>query len=225
MDGLEQVFGSSYNPGTTQLGKPRDELGQEEFFRLMVAQLNNQDPTKPLDNAEFLGQLAQFSTVSGIDDLNESFSGLVSNLFTSQAMMAAQLVGREVLTEAGVVLNSLYTPGDSLSGGLITDSAASDVRVNIYNGSGMLISSLALGNLPEGSHQFTWNGNLKGGGEAEAGRYTLVAEGWVGGTLTGLPMQQYSEVTSVSVDRESMSVLLQLDNGEDVKFSQVSEFK
>ncbi|MCB1671543.1 MAG: flagellar hook capping FlgD N-terminal domain-containing protein [Gammaproteobacteria bacterium] len=225
MEGLEQVFGSSYNPGTTQIGKPKEELGQEDFFRLMVAQLNNQDPTKPLDNAEFLGQLAQFSTVSGIDDMNESFNGLVNNFFTSQAMMAAQLIGREVLSEAGTMLNAFYTPGEAVSGGLIADSDTQDSRVNIYNGTGNLVNTIALGDIKAGSHQFTWNGVLKGGGEAELGNYLIVAEGRVDGSKVSLPMQQYNEVTSVSVDREKMAVLLQLDNGQDIKFSQVNEFK
>jgi flagellar basal-body rod modification protein FlgD len=225
MEGLEQVFGSSYNPGSKQLDQPRNELGQEDFFRLMVAQLNNQDPTKPLDNAEFLGQLAQSSTVSGIDDMNESFGGLVNNFFTSQAMMAAQLIGREVLTEAGPILDAFFTPGEELLGGIIAENPTEDARVTIYDGSGNLINSIALGDIEAGSHQFAWNGAVKGGGEAELGKYLIVAEGWVDGGLTSLAMQQYREVTSVSVDRQNTSVLLQLDNGEDVKFSQVNEFK
>jgi len=225
MDGLDQVFGSSYNSGNQQIGNPRNELGQEDFFRLMVAQLNNQDPTKPLDNAEFLGQLAQFSTVNGIEDMNESFAGLVNNLFTSQAMMAAQLIDREVLIEAGFMLNAFFDGEDPVSGGFIANAVTSETRVNIYDGSGDLVNSLDVGKVDAGSHQFTWNGIGKDGNVVDQGRYMIVAEGYVDGVLNTLTMQQYNKINSVSVDRQNTAVLLHLDNGEDVTFSQVSEFR
>ncbi|MBT8148089.1 MAG: flagellar hook assembly protein FlgD [Gammaproteobacteria bacterium] len=225
MEALDQVFGSSYNPGDQSVGKPKNELGQDDFFRLMVAQLNNQDPTKPLDNAEFLGQLAQFSTVNGIEDMNESFSGLVNNLFTSQAMMAAQLIDREVLIDAGFALNSFFDGENPVSGGFIADDATTSTRVNIYDGSGELVNSIDMGTVEAGSYQFAWNGTGKDGNAVEQGRYTIVAEGNIGGQLNTLVMQQYNKINSVSVDRQNTSVLLHLDNGEDVTFSQVSEFR
>ena len=225
MEGLDQVFGSSYNSGNQPVNKPRNELGQEDFFRLMVAQLNNQDPTKPLDNAEFLGQLAQFSTVNGIEDMNESFAGLVNNLFTSQAMMAAQLIDREVLIEAGPMLNTYFDGENPISGGFITNDAATNTRVSIYDESGALVNSVAMGAVDAGSHQFTWNGIGRDGNPVGQGRYAIVAEGYMGGQLNTFIMQQYNKINSVSVDRQNTSVRLHLDNGEDVTFSQVSEFR
>ena len=225
MNELEQVFGSSFNPGYKIAEKPNDELGQEDFFKLMVAQLENQDPTKPLDNTEFLGQLAQFSTVSGIDDMNESFVGLVNNLFTSQAMMAAQLIDREVLTESGFTLSANYKQGEAYSGGFVTDVLTANTRVNIYDATGNQVNAISMGNVDAGSHQFTWNGTTFDGSSAESGSYLMVAEGYVNGIPTSLPMQQFSRIASVSVDRQNTSVLLHLDNGENVTFSQVNEFK
>jgi hypothetical protein len=73
-------------------------MGSEDFLTLMVAQLENQDPTKPLDNMQFMGQLAQFGTVSGIQELNEAFGGLSAALGSNQALQAASLVGRDVVT-------------------------------------------------------------------------------------------------------------------------------
>lgn len=225
MEGLDQVFGNSYNPGNQQASKPRNELGQDDFFRLMVAQLNNQDPTKPLDNAEFLGQLAQFSTVNGIGDMNESFAGLVNNLFTSQAMMAAQLIDREVLIEAGFMLNATFDGDGPISGGFITNDVTRDVRVNIYDETGSLVNSIFVGDVEAGSHQFSWNGTGMDGNSVPQGRYGIVAEGFSNGQVNALTMQQYNKINSVSVDRQNTSVLLHLDNGEDVTFSQVSEFR
>jgi flagellar basal-body rod modification protein FlgD len=191
----------------------------------MVAQLRNQDPTDPLDNAEFLGQLAQFSTVTGIGDLGKSFQGLVNHLFASQAMLAAQLVDREVLVDSGPVLDTQYLPGQSLSGGFLTAEPTSGARVSVYDAAGALINTLQVGNVEPGSHGFTWSGRAQDGSEAPAGRYFLIAEGYVQGQLTQLPMQSYATVNSVSVDRANMGVLLHLNNGDIINFSNVDEFK
>ena len=71
-----------------------EEMGSEEFLQLMIAQLENQDPTKPMDQMAFMRQLAQFTQVSGIQELNESFSGLTETLTGQQALQASQMVGR-----------------------------------------------------------------------------------------------------------------------------------
>ena len=91
--GLETIGGPS-----SSAGKPDDsgKLGQEEFLRLMITQLKNQDPTKPLDSGEFLGQLAQFGTVSGLADLKSSFTELAGSLVSNQALQAA---GRSLLDD------------------------------------------------------------------------------------------------------------------------------
>ncbi len=77
--------------------KARDSLGQEDFLTLMISQFRNQDPFEPMDNGEFLGQLAQFSTVNGISSLNAAFAGLAGSMQDNQALQAAGLVGHSVL--------------------------------------------------------------------------------------------------------------------------------
>ena len=93
----------------------RTELGQEDFMTLMIAQFRNQDPFEPLDNGDFLGQLAQFGTVSGIDELNSSFSGLQNSIQSEQALQAANLVGHAVLAETET---GFLPPGGSLYGAI-----------------------------------------------------------------------------------------------------------
>ena len=225
MNTINQAFKPSDLFAIQPAVQERNELGQDDFFRLMVAQLNNQDPTNPMDNAEFLGQLAQFSTVTGIDELGDSFQGLVSNMFASQAMMAAQLIERQVLVDAGTVWDAFYQTEEPLSGSFETDDVTTNSRVTIYDGAGNLVNTIDMGTVEPGTHQFTWNGIRKDGSEASNGRYLIVAEGYVGGDLVKLPLQRYSTVTSVSVDRANSSVLLHLDTGSSVRFSQVSEFK
>ena len=87
--------------GLTQpKAEKKNELGQDAFLELMVTQLKNQDPFKPLDSGEFLGQLAQFGTVQGLSGLQTSFDGLASSLVSNQALQAASLVGRTALVES-----------------------------------------------------------------------------------------------------------------------------
>src|SRR6476619_7844041 len=75
-------------------------LGQADFLRLMTEQLKNQDPLKPLDNAQFLGQLAQFSTVQGIDSMQGAMNSMASVMENDQALRAAALVGHDALVNA-----------------------------------------------------------------------------------------------------------------------------
>ena len=78
----------------------RDELGQDEFLTLMIAQFKNQDPFEPMTNGDFLGQLAQFSTVSGISELQTSFDTLAGAISGEQALQAGSLVGKDILTQS-----------------------------------------------------------------------------------------------------------------------------
>ena len=81
----------------TQPDKSRNDLGQDEFFQLMVAQLTNQDPLKPLESNEFLGQVAQFSTVTGVQDMHQAITDLAASFQSNQALQASTMVGRDVL--------------------------------------------------------------------------------------------------------------------------------
>jgi flagellar basal-body rod modification protein FlgD len=105
------------------------ELGQDDFLELMVAQLKNQDPMKPMESGEFLGQLAQFGTVNGIRSLQSSSKGLLSTLQSVQALQASNLVGRSVLVkgEAG-----LWIKEGHLSGMIELPTQATTVQVMVW---------------------------------------------------------------------------------------------
>jgi len=104
----------------------RSELGQEDFMTLMIAQFRNQDPMKPMENGEFLGQLAQFGTVSGIDELHGEFAGLRSSIQSEQALQAANLVGHTVLAESDT---GYFTGGGRLAGAVELPASAANVQI------------------------------------------------------------------------------------------------
>ena len=114
----------------------RDKLGQEDFLTLMISQFRNQDPFEPLDNGEFLGQLAQFSTVNGISSLNSAFEGLAGSMQDNQALQAAGLVGHSVLA----VTDIAHLEDDaSVKGGIELESSAGNVQIDVTNGAGELV--------------------------------------------------------------------------------------
>lgn len=102
-----------------------DDLGQEQFLELLVAQMKNQDPTDPVDNGEFLAQIAQFSTVSGIQDLQTSFSSMADSLYAGQTMQATALMGKQVLGDSN---EGYMAEGVFIDGVLDVPSGASNIH-------------------------------------------------------------------------------------------------
>src|ERR1700689_3569545 len=137
-------------------------LSVNDFLTLMTAQLQNQDPTQPLDPSTFVTQLAQFGTVSGIDSMQSSLSTLSSTLLSNQALSSVNLVGHSVLTQAS---SAQYTTGQSMAGAVQAPGGTSGVTVEITNAGGTLVQQITLG-AASGMTSFTWNGSTLGGAQA-----------------------------------------------------------
>src|SRR4026209_1422384 len=103
---IADIINGTGAPGAAQQGsgiKKKDQLGQAEFLQLMLAQLKNQDPFKAMDPSQFLGQLAQFGTVTGIQDMQNAFTSLSDAMRASQVLDGASMVGRDVLVPSDTV--------------------------------------------------------------------------------------------------------------------------
>ena len=197
--------------------KDRSELGQEEFLQLMTTQLQNQDPFKPLESGEFLGQMAQFGTVAGLAELNESFATVAASLVSNQALQASNLVGRSVLVESSVG----YLPaGGRLTGAVEIDGAATGVRVQILDGGGQLVRSIDLG-AQSGPVKCVWGGETDTGDIVPPGRYRIQAQAIGGGQEQALPTFVSALVDSVAVDQRGLN--LNLRGIGDVSFDAVRE--
>jgi flagellar basal-body rod modification protein FlgD len=172
------------------------QLGQAQFLSLMVAQLKNQDPMQPMQNGEFLGQMAQFGTVSGIQDLQKSFGSLASALQSNQALMASSLVGRTVLAPGN---NGYLAAGSTFGGAVDLPTASADVVVNITDSSGQLVQRLDLGAQTAGTVRFAWDGMTATGAPAMPGVYKVSAQ-----ALNGT--QQYAPNTLMEARVDSVSL-------------------
>jgi flagellar basal-body rod modification protein FlgD len=184
-------------------------LGADSFLKLMLAQLKNQDPMKPQDPTAFLGQLAQLSTVQGIQTMQQDISSLTSALRSSQVLDGTTLVGHTVravsttahLGAAGAVSGLINVPANSTSVNLIiTDASGATVR-------SMPLATTA------GDATFSWDGNTNLGTRAAAGTYSLKVVASVGGESQQLETQVDSRVGSVTIDPSNSSLTLNTDIG------------
>ncbi|MGH8506011.1 MAG: flagellar hook assembly protein FlgD [Stenotrophobium sp.] len=148
------------------------QLTQDDFLKLMTAQLQNQDPMKPLDNSQFVSQMAQFSTVSGIQNLQNSFSSLSSSLTSSQSLQASSLVGHHVLVPS----STIALPATGAVQAAANLPASGELVVNITDASGQVVRQMDLGAQSSGVASIDWDGLDSTGKRLPAGAYTLNAQ-------------------------------------------------
>jgi len=198
------------------------ELGQDDFLRIMLAQLENQDPTSPLEGNEFLSQITQFSIADGISGLNDSFSDLANSLTSNQALQASALVGRSVIVPGDT---AEVFPGNTLQGRAVLPDGANSVTVDIFNQGGELVNSLRLGPQDAGNVNFSWDGLNSEGSPAEPGAYRVVARANIGGTEQALTTQISARVDSVTLQNGGASLEVNLAGIGPVSFSSVQEIR
>jgi flagellar basal-body rod modification protein FlgD len=206
-----------------------EDMGSDDFLTLMVAQLENQDPTKPMDNMQFMGQLAQFGTVSGIQELNAGFAGLSGALSGGQALQAAALVGRDVVTESNLgtlaeVVNSDGESSFALDASVDFGGSAAGGTLYVQDMAGRLVYSSALPPSAGGQLKVRWDGLDAQGRQMPVGTYRVSAEALVNGQSTAVSVYAHQRVESVSVDGAGGTVTLNLGNGSDVQLGQVKQF-
>lgn len=198
------------------------ELGQDAFLKLMLTQLKAQDPLKPMENGEFIAQLAQFSTVSGIEKLNGSFATLAQSLNANQAMQASQLVGRSVLTAgADVELD----PAAGSTSTVSLPAMVPDLTLNLYDASGQLVRSMGMAGQGPGLVDVKWDGLDDAGEPLPAGRYRVEATGTLDGAAQAFETYVQRQVEGVSLDPEGGPPLLQVGTGETVGLDEVREIR
>lgn len=196
----EQIY-QSLN-ATRESSKSVINEAENRFLTLLTAQLKNQDPMNPLDNAELTSQLAQISTVNGIEKLNASLQTLLSGMTDAQAMQAAALVNHGVL-----VPGATLTLGEQGGiGGFELATAADEATVTIKDANGLVIRTLNLGALPAGIHPFVWDGKSDSGAQAVTGNYSYSISAKRGTTTTTENALAYGVVQAVTRGASGMTL-------------------
>lgn len=168
---------------------------EQRFLKLLVTQLNNQDPLNPLDNAQLTSQLAQMSTVSGIEKLNGAFQSLLAQSGSSQVLQSASLIGRTVLVPGN---DLALKQGVDVPFAVDMPGAAESVKVTITNAAGETVRSYDLGALPQGVKTLSWDGAADNGVAVADGAYTLNVVATGGGASVAASALTYANVASVA---------------------------
>ncbi len=167
---------------------------QDTFMKLLVTQMKNQDPLNPLDNAQVTSQLAQLSTVTGIEKMNATLQSLIGSYQSSQTLQAASMIGHGVL----VAGSSLNLNNGQAPFGIDLNTSADDIKVTIKNASGMAIRSMDLGSQQAGMLALQWDGTTDSGAAAANGQYSFSVDAIQGGQKVGATALAFGQVASVA---------------------------
>jgi flagellar basal-body rod modification protein FlgD len=190
------------------------EAAGDRFLKLLVTQMQNQDPLNPMDNAQVTSQMAQINTVSGIEKLNETISGMIGQFTQMQALQGAALVGRNVL----VAGDSLEVTDGQATAAFELAGPADKVKVEVLSAAGRVIDTLDLGAESAGRHGFTYEAP---GVSSGAGlRFRVVATSG-SASVTATPLVS-DQVTAVST--QDNQLMLELRRGGPLAYSQVKAF-
>ena len=166
--------GTSTGTATTTVAKKDTIMGKDDFLTLLVAQLKNQDPLKPDDPTAFTAQLAQFSSLEQLTNLNKSMEGLTAAQTNSERLSALNLIGKDVSYNGG----SFNFDGKPVEMGYQLDGTASGVTISIQDANGKTVHTQQAADteLKAGNHFITWNGTDQNGNPVANGKYTIVLQ-------------------------------------------------
>lgn len=187
-----------------QAKKSANNLGIEDFLTLMTAQLKNQDPMKPLEGTEFVAQLAQFGTVSGVQKMQGSIESLASSLRSTQVLNGTSLVGHDVMAQTG---SFTMTEGVGIAGEVDVPPGAATLQVRITDSSGALVREITT-EPRSGVNTFTWDGRRADGTPAASGEYGIEAIAANGDINASLEVLMAGRVSSVTIDGQGTGLTL-----------------
>lgn len=183
------------------------ELGKDEFLKLLVTQMENQNPLEPQDNGEFIAQLAQFSSLEGIDNLNDTMGGFVSSYQSNLALEATALVGRQVLVPSDT---AWLQQGEPFTGIVELPVSSPDVKLAIYDQSGQLVRNVNMGSMAADDHELVWDGLSNSDEPLPSGLYSVKVEAQIDGKIEQLTTLLGANVNSVTLGTNGGTTTLNL---------------
>ena len=204
-----------------QQKSPKSSLGQEDFLKLMTTQLQNQDPFAPMENGEFIAQMAQFSTVTGITEMGQTLKGLSDKLNEFRIATASDLLGNSVLVPGNIVRPN---KDGEIHGIIDLPSPSSETSVSFFDSSGELVHSVDLGSQGRGLVGFEWINIPKNIVEKDE---PLRVEAYIntGKGSEGLAPSVFSEVIAASLDTKGQGVTIDVKDFGEMAAADVIKFR
>jgi flagellar basal-body rod modification protein FlgD len=196
-------------------------LGQEQFLKLMTTQMTHQDPSNPMENGQFLTQIAQFGTVSGIQDLQKSFGDFADSITSSQALQATSLVGRYVAVPSS---QGNLEVGGKIAGNINLPSSATNVKVMVTDAAtGAVVLTKDMGAHAAGKMPFVWDGLNSNEVMVSPGVYKIQATTAIDGKSTALDTEIFSRVEGVTMGSGANGIKVDLVGLDSVNFNQIKQ--
>lgn len=198
-----------------------NQLGKNEFLKLLVTQLGNQDPSNPVDSQAFVAQLAQFTSLEQMENMNRTLDDLVLAQATSNHMSMANLVGKHAVVKSDGVTVGPNGAASAVTANLGADAAT--VTVNVLDKDGKLVRTVDLGTRPAGEMPFTWDGRLKDGSVAPPGNYSIrVTAKTAKNESVAVDLRRSGTISGVTIGQGGAESELVID-GRKTKMSEVLE--
>jgi flagellar basal-body rod modification protein FlgD len=206
----------------TSAATKKTSLGQADFLKLMTTQMTHQDPTKPMQNGDFLSQMAQFGTVSGIQDLQKAFSDFSTSISSGQALQASSLVGRLVSSPSDA---GLLASGGNIKGSIDLPESSSNITIKITDpATGDVVKNINLEGIhAKGTVPFVWDGVNENNVPVAPGTYKVQVAADINGVNTELKPEIESKVESVSIGSGANGVTVNLKGLGAVNFNQIKQ--
>lgn len=205
--GISRTGANSGTATVAAAGSSQTTLGQDAFLKLLTEQLKNQDPLDPMKNEDMVAQMATFSNVAGISEMNSTLKGLAAQMSTANSSQAISYVGKTVLVEG----DTAYPNTDgTLDAVLPLDADATEVTVQISDSAGNLLRTINMGSQSAGDVAINWDGKTDDGGDAPAGPYKIAATVKQNGTTIAGKINVWAPVTSVSLGSDGSGTTLNL---------------
>lgn len=203
----------------TNTPEHKTSMDQDDFLTILVAQLTHQDPLSPMEDTDMTSQLAEFSSLEQLTNINDGITGLSDSMTQSDMLSAVSFIGKDVKAEGyklsiteGNVSTIYYGFGEPVS----------SIKMNIYDGDGAIIKTIDLGSKEAGSYQYEWDGTNEGGDKMPDGQYGI---GILGEDKEGKPVMVQTEIAGTvdAVVNEAGTQYLRLKDGRFLSFLNVKE--
>jgi len=200
-----------------------EQMGQKEFLTLFTTQLKNQNPLDPMQNEQFVAQLAQFSQLEATTNMSTNLNTLIATLKGQQLLNGSALIGKQVAVPNGP---AILKNGAPISGVISVPEGARAVNLSVYDASGVLVKSQELGRQLPGDVTVRWDGTDNAGTKMTDGSYKVVATvTGMGGTVTKVPIATPDVVKGVTMNSDGSDLVIETQSGATVNFSQVKQIK
>lgn len=213
---------SSTSTSSSTSTTDKTTLGQSDFLTLMMTQIQCQDPSKPMDSTAMLSQMAQFSTVNGLETLNKSFATLSASMTSGQVLQSSQMVGRSALVPSTSVT---LDPATGASATVNLSTMVPDLSLKVYDTKGQFVRAISMEGQGPGLVDVKWDGLNEAGVALPAGNYRVEATGAINGETQAIETLSLKRIEGVTLDTTGGQPLLEMAGGGSLTLDKVREIR